>query len=165
MPQTSGFFSPKNRFFWKKFCPRLCVSGRGAHRAMAFMYYLGLELFRSFADLTSVGRVCGKTLSECQCRSSQKNSCPNGMKIFSPASRGDWKTFLTSAGPLRAPHWIIDVTRPQNGCGGCKKSELGIPPTGHFVPGRVGMRREQSQALIGLACDLPCREAGQVGRT
>jgi len=54
-------------------------------------------------------------------KSSQKNSCPKGMKIFSPASRGDWKTFLDSAGPLRAPHWIIDVTRPQNGCGGCKK--------------------------------------------
>jgi hypothetical protein len=22
---------------------------------------------------------------------------------------------------LRAPHWIIDVTRPQNGCGGCTR--------------------------------------------
>jgi len=43
------------------------------------------------------------------------------MKIFSPRSRRDWKTFLKSAGPLRAPHWIIDVTRPQNGCGGCKR--------------------------------------------
>jgi len=54
-------------------------------------------------------------------RSSQKNSCPKGMKIFSPQSRQDWKTFLDSAGPLRSPHWIIDITRPQNGCGGCKK--------------------------------------------
>merc|ERR1719197_2107930 len=54
-------------------------------------------------------------------KSTQKNSCPNGMKIFSPASRGDWKTVLASAPALRAPHFIVDVTRPQNGCGGCKK--------------------------------------------
>merc|ERR1719453_2666554 len=54
-------------------------------------------------------------------RSTQKNSCPAGMKIFSPRSRADWKTFIVSAQPLRAPHWIVDVTRPQNGCGGCKK--------------------------------------------
>jgi len=72
------------------------------------------------------GKYSAGTLVKCeQClavrRSSQKNSCPNGMKIFSPASRGDWKTFLNSAGPLRAPHWIIDITRPQNGCGGCKR--------------------------------------------
>merc|ERR1719253_390081 len=43
------------------------------------------------------------------------------MKIFSPRSRADWKTFIVSAQPLRAPHWIVDVTRPQNGCGGCKR--------------------------------------------
>jgi len=54
-------------------------------------------------------------------RSIQKNSCPKGMKIFSPRSRRDWKTFLTSAGPLKAPHFIIDVTRPENGCGGCTR--------------------------------------------
>jgi hypothetical protein len=54
-------------------------------------------------------------------KSKQKNSCPIGMKIFSPRSEKDWKTFLTSAGPLAAPHWIVDVTRPQNGCGGCKR--------------------------------------------
>ena len=57
-------------------------------------------------------------------KSTQKNSCPSGMKIFSPGSRSDWKTFLQSAGPLRAPHWIIDVTRPQNGCGGCTRFSM-----------------------------------------
>jgi len=57
-------------------------------------------------------------------RSRDKNSCPRGMKIFSPASRQDWRVFLASAGPLRAPHWIIDITRPQNGCGGCTKSPM-----------------------------------------
>lgn len=54
-------------------------------------------------------------------RSQQKNSCPAGMKLFSPRSRRDWKTFIVSAQPLRAPHFIIDITRPQNGCGGCTK--------------------------------------------
>jgi len=54
-------------------------------------------------------------------KSTQKNSCPSGMKIFSPATRQDWKTVLDSAGALRAPHWIIDITRPQNGCGGCTR--------------------------------------------
>jgi len=57
-------------------------------------------------------------------KSTQKNSCPKGMKIFSPASRADWKTFLSSAVPLRAPNWIIDVTRPQNGCGGCTRHSM-----------------------------------------
>jgi len=70
-----------------------------------------------------------KLLLKCeQCltvhRSTQKNSCPSGMKIFSPASRRDWKTFIRSAGPLRAPHWIIDVTRPSNGCGGCTRHAM-----------------------------------------
>jgi len=52
-------------------------------------------------------------------RTQDKNSCPDGTKLFSPRSRADWKTFINSAGPLRHPHWIVDVTRPQNGCGGC----------------------------------------------
>jgi len=46
------------------------------------------------------------------------------MKIFSPASREDWKTFLSSAVPLRAPNFIVDITRPQNGCGGCTKYSM-----------------------------------------
>jgi len=57
-------------------------------------------------------------------RSTQKNSCPGGMKIFSPSSRADWRTFIRSAKPLRSPHWIIDVTRPQNGCGGCTRHAM-----------------------------------------
>merc|ERR1740130_171545 len=57
-------------------------------------------------------------------KSRQKNSCPLGTKLFSPANSQDWKTFLASAKPLRSPHWIIDVTRPQNGCGGCTKNVM-----------------------------------------
>merc|ERR1719201_2750741 len=77
-------------------------------------------------QVTLSGRYSPGLLIKCeQCltvsKSTQKNSCPKGMKIFSPRSRNDWKTFLVSAQPLRAPSWIIDVTRPQNGCGGCTK--------------------------------------------
>jgi len=57
-------------------------------------------------------------------KSTDKSSCPSGTKIFAPRSREDWKTFINSAQPLRAPHWIIDVTRPQNGCGGCTRNEM-----------------------------------------
>jgi len=57
-------------------------------------------------------------------RSRDRNSCPKGTKVFSPATRADWKTFISSASPLRAPHWIIDVTRPQNSCGGCTKNAM-----------------------------------------
>jgi len=57
-------------------------------------------------------------------KSMQKNSCPLGTKIFSPANAQDWKTFLASAQPLRSPSWIIDVTRPQNGCGGCQHKPM-----------------------------------------
>jgi len=53
--------------------------------------------------------------------SNQENSCPYGTKIFSPESREDWKTFLASSVAVRNPHWIIDVTRPQDGCGGCEE--------------------------------------------
>jgi len=57
-------------------------------------------------------------------KSTQKNSCPMGTKLFSPQSSRDWKTFLSSAGPLRSPHWIIDITRSQDGCGGCRKHAM-----------------------------------------
>lgn len=57
-------------------------------------------------------------------KATQKNSCPAGTKLFSPASKADWKTFISSARPLRSPNWIIDITRPQNGCGGCVKSAM-----------------------------------------
>jgi len=57
-------------------------------------------------------------------RSQEKNSCPDGTKLFSPQSHSDWKTFYASAPPLRAPHFIVDITRPQNGCGGCQHSAM-----------------------------------------
>merc|ERR1719456_29419 len=75
------------------------------------------------------GPYAAKALVKCtSCldvsKSGQKNSCPRGTKLFSPQSREDWKTFLASASPLRNPDWIIDVTRPQNGCGGCTQYQM-----------------------------------------
>jgi len=75
------------------------------------------------------GRYSAGTLLKCVgclrvSKSMEKNSCPIGTKIFSPASREDWKTILASATPLRSPHWIIDVTQPQNGCGGCTRNAM-----------------------------------------
>jgi hypothetical protein len=75
------------------------------------------------------GQYSARTLLKCEnCldvyRSKDKNSCPLGTKLFSPATRDDWKTFIASATQLRAPHWIIDITRPTNGCGGCTKNTM-----------------------------------------
>lgn len=79
--------------------------------------------------LSLTGTYSAGALIECRgcwrvSRSTQKNSCPLGTKIFSPANINDWKTFLKSAKPLRSPSWIIDVTRPQNGCGGCTRNAM-----------------------------------------
>jgi len=75
------------------------------------------------------GKYSAGSLIKCeQCWSTNKardrNSCPKGTKIFSPANRRDWKTVLDSAGPLKSPHWIVDITRPQSGCPGCNKSPM-----------------------------------------
>jgi len=57
-------------------------------------------------------------------RSVDETSCPVGTKLFAPRSREDWHTFLGSAEPLRDPNWIVDITRPENGCGGCSKHAM-----------------------------------------
>merc|ERR1719460_608599 len=83
----------------------------------------------------TVGAYSSGNLMKCEkCldvyKSMQANSCPAGSKIFSPRTREDWKTFIASAGPFRNPFWIIDVTRPQDGCGeGCTTSAMnhGVP--------------------------------------
>jgi len=57
-------------------------------------------------------------------RTTEENSCPEGTKIFSPRSAKDWRTFIASARPIRDPNWIIDVTKPKNGCGGCQSHPM-----------------------------------------
>jgi hypothetical protein len=55
--------------------------------------------------VTLAGKYSAGKVVKCeQCltvyKAGQKNSCPKGMKIFSPRTRADWKTFLASAGPF-----------------------------------------------------------------
>jgi hypothetical protein len=60
-------------------------------------------------------------------RSTDTNSCPENWKIFSPRSRSDWQTLIDVNGGqvfLAAPHFIVDVTRPSNGCGGCTSNPM-----------------------------------------
>jgi len=57
-------------------------------------------------------------------KSTAFNSCPKGTKLFSPASKSDWQTVIASVGPLRAPHWIIDVSKPSGGCTGCRNHAM-----------------------------------------
>lgn len=54
-------------------------------------------------------------------RSTDPNSCPSGFKIFSPRIAQDWETIHASldTNEFRSPNFIVDVTRPENGCGGC----------------------------------------------
>ena len=58
-------------------------------------------------------------------KSTEKNSCPSGWKIWSPRNKNDWTLVYNALGKNfanypRAPHLIVDVTRSGNGCGGCK---------------------------------------------
>lgn len=79
--------------------------------------------------LSLTGTYSAGALVECRgcwkvSKSTQRNSCPMGTKLFSPANLRDWSTVLASAKPLRSPHWIVDITRPQNGCGGCTRNAM-----------------------------------------
>merc|ERR1711959_529242 len=59
-------------------------------------------------------------------KSTEAHSCPNGWKIWSPRNKNDW-TIVHGAMKKninnypKKPHFIVDVTRPANGCGGCTK--------------------------------------------
>merc|ERR1719183_2142825 len=79
--------------------------------------------------VTLTGKYSAGSLMKCTgclkvSKSMEKNSCPVGTKIFSPRTREDWKTFISSAAPLRSPNFIIDITQAQNGCGGCTKGAM-----------------------------------------
>merc|ERR1712230_192818 len=59
-------------------------------------------------------------------KSTETDSCPNGYKIWSPRNKNDWTIVFNAMGKSIAkypkkPHFIVDVTRPANGCGGCTK--------------------------------------------
>jgi hypothetical protein len=80
-------------------------------------------------QVTLTGKYSAGSLIKCTgclrvSKSTEKNSCPVGTKLFSPRNRADWKTVIASAAPLRSPAWIIDVTQAQNGCQGCTKHAM-----------------------------------------
>jgi len=54
-------------------------------------------------------------------KSTEKSSCPDGWKIWAPETKQDWQT-IKELGLLnvKKPHFLVDVTRPENGCGGCR---------------------------------------------
>merc|ERR1719163_1950628 len=59
-------------------------------------------------------------------KSTETDSCPNGYKIWSPRNKNDWTIVYNVMKKNinnypKKPHFIIDVTRPANGCGGCTK--------------------------------------------
>jgi len=59
-------------------------------------------------------------------RSTDQNSCPSGFKLYSPASAEDWAVLgaSTDLNSLQNPFNIVDVTRPENGCGGCTTNAM-----------------------------------------
>merc|ERR1712019_73783 len=59
-------------------------------------------------------------------KSTETDSCPTGYKIWSPRNKADWTRVYNALGKNiknypKKPHFIVDVTRPANGCGGCTK--------------------------------------------
>merc|ERR1712019_43772 len=59
-------------------------------------------------------------------KSTEADSCPPGMKIWSPRNKNDFTLVYNALGKNinnypRKPHLIVDVTRPANGCSGCTK--------------------------------------------
>ena len=57
-------------------------------------------------------------------KSTSKNSCPSGWKLWSPRNKNDWTLVFNALGKdianyPRKPHLIVDVTRAGDGCGGC----------------------------------------------
>lgn len=74
----------------------------------------------------SAGRVVRCDQCHDVSRSTDQNSCPSGWKIFSPRNRADWEVLRASLdmNSLKSPNLIVDVTRPENGCGGCRGAAM-----------------------------------------
>ena len=72
----------------------------------------------------SAGQVVRVTKGKKVSKSTEENSCPPGWKIWSPRNENDWKVVYNKLGKNihnypRKPKLIVDVTRSDNGCGGC----------------------------------------------
>merc|ERR1711981_521099 len=62
-------------------------------------------------------------------RSTDQHSCPSGFKIWAPRDKNDFTIVNDAMNNNHAafpntPHLIVDVTRPEDGCGGCTGSAM-----------------------------------------
>ena len=67
-------------------------------------------------------------------KSTQKNSCPTGYKLWAPSNKADWAIVYNALGKEighypRKPHLIVDVAKPEHGCSGCIEHAMnsGVP--------------------------------------
>ena len=73
----------------------------------------------------SAGDVVRVTKGKKVSNTGSPNSCPTGWKIWSPRNKNDWTVVYNKLGKSinkypRKPQLIVDVTRSDNGCGGCQ---------------------------------------------
>jgi hypothetical protein len=85
-------------------------------------------------------------------KSTETDSCPTGYKIFSPRNKNDWTIVYNAMKKNinnypKKPHFIVDVTRPANGCGGCTKYAM------KSTTAQQGSWRTKAAALGG--CEMP----------
>ena len=81
--------------------------------------------FVSVEGYSAGGRMMRITNGLKVSKSTEKNSCPSGWKIWSPRNKNDWTLVYNSLGKAienypRKPFLIVGVTRNANGCDGCK---------------------------------------------
>merc|ERR1711934_234098 len=73
----------------------------------------------------SAGTVFKVTTGRAVRKTTDKNSCPAGFKIWSPRNKKDWTIIYNAMKKNinnypRKPHLLIDVTKASNGCNGCR---------------------------------------------
>ena len=63
------------------------------------------------------------------------NSCPLGWRIWAPQSQADWETVVNSIDIPKKPNLLVDVTRKEDGCGGCREYAMnsGVPEQSSWV--------------------------------
>merc|ERR1712151_620396 len=73
-------------------------------------------------------------------KSTEVDSCPDGWKVWSPRNKNDWTLVYNRMGKNinnypKKPHFIVDVTRPANGCGGCTRYAMksGVSQQGEWT--------------------------------
>jgi len=63
-------------------------------------------------------------------KSTDPTSCPAGWKIWAPEKKSDWQTIKElNLHNVKNPDFLVDVTRPANGCGGCRAPMNSKEPT------------------------------------